>query len=134
MIWLGRMEKAVGIEKALLECLVDKQGIEDGKNELTAHFVCPPDFPAFDGHFPGNPILPAFVQLTMVRLLVQLAVGKVLLTQSTGRIKFGGMVRPLEMVRAEVCWRAQENSWDVKFVLKKGDDPVASGGLVYREK
>ncbi|MDO5536955.1 MAG: hypothetical protein Q4F72_05465 [Desulfovibrionaceae bacterium] len=34
-----------------------------------------PDFPGFAGHFPGNPVLPAAVQLVMARLLWQKAAG-----------------------------------------------------------
>src|SRR4051812_34695895 len=31
--------------------------------DITGTAFFPADYPAFDGHFPGNPILPAFLQI-----------------------------------------------------------------------
>lgn len=35
------------------------------KTDFGAQFTLPPDFPAFDGHFPDMPVLPAVVQVQM---------------------------------------------------------------------
>ncbi len=127
------MIQNMNIDTALLGCLSNRQRSEDGE-EVAGQFICPPDFPAFQGHFPGNPLLPAFVQMAMVRILVQQEVGKVLLPRSTGRVKFAGMVKPDEVVQANVQVKQNETDWSVKFSLTKEDEQVASGEIIFSEK
>jgi 3-hydroxyacyl-[acyl-carrier-protein] dehydratase len=43
------------------ECMSDLAEADDGS--LTARFVFPPDFLGFQGHFPGNPVLPAVCEI-----------------------------------------------------------------------
>ena len=40
-----------------------------GHDELSAIFTFPPDFPGFQGHFPGKPVLPAVCMLQAVTAL-----------------------------------------------------------------
>ncbi len=54
---------------ALLERMSEPQKLEDGT--FAANITFDRDFPGFDGHFPGNPIVPAICQLSLVELLAQ---------------------------------------------------------------
>lgn len=128
------MERAADIEKALADCLC-KWDCHAGENvKATGAFIFTPEFPVFNGHFPGNPILPAFVQMAMIRMLVQRALGKTLRPTSVGRLKFNGMVRPEESLEAAVDIHVVEEGWRGSFVLKSEGHQVASGGIVYSEK
>ena len=66
----------------------------------TAEFFFGPDFAGFDGHFPGDPILPGIVQIMAVALTARpgYAGGPAKLLQ-VGRTKFTGFVRPGETLR-----------------------------------
>ena len=57
------------LEKAILEAAQGppSQG-DDGWT--IRHFIFPATFPGFAGHFPGNPVLPGFVQIMTAALLV----------------------------------------------------------------
>jgi len=99
----------------------------------TACFTLPPEFPAFVGHFPGNPLLPAFLQLAMVRLVVQQALAMPLAPLATERIKFGGFVRPGEQVEVETRIRPVAAHWQVEFNLRKGEERVAVGTMQFSQ-
>ena len=49
-------------------CLSQMTIGQDG--ELSAHFIFPPEFSGFQGHFPGNPVLPGvcIIQAVLVML------------------------------------------------------------------
>lgn len=56
--------------KEIKECMFDLNEIN--KEEVCAHFIFPPEFIGFKGHFPNNPILPGVcsIQATMVIIRV----------------------------------------------------------------
>ena len=65
---------------------------KDGK--ILASFTPPADFPAFRGHFPGNPILPGIAQITLVQEILSLAMKKKLELTEIKRVKFLHPVSP----------------------------------------
>ncbi|MCK5803220.1 MAG: hypothetical protein KAI66_10325, partial [Lentisphaeria bacterium] len=62
-------------------------------------FCLPPDFVGFAGHFPGRPILPAFLQVVVSRMLVEKHVGRILETHRITRSKFTEPVLPSRDMR-----------------------------------
>jgi len=64
--------------------IVDKQVVDRDQGTISAELCCPADFPAFDGHFPGQPVLPAVMQLVVVRMLVAKLLQAPLETVRTG--------------------------------------------------
>ncbi|MCX6307041.1 MAG: hypothetical protein NT040_18915 [Bacteroidetes bacterium] len=50
--------------------------------------------PIFQGHFPGNPVVPGVCQVQMVKELVELAVNRALLLKESDNIKFLSMINP----------------------------------------
>lgn len=80
---------------------------EDGEEyELTCHFGT--DFTAFSGHFPGHPILPAFVQLLAAECALQIRLQRDVALRRVKRAKF---LKPIEPDK-EITVRWQERPLD----------------------
>jgi 3-hydroxyacyl-[acyl-carrier-protein] dehydratase len=98
----------------------------------TIRLCCPEDFAGFEGHFPGEPILPAVLQLMAVRLLAETMAGKPLESVGGERLKFKGMVRPAEVIMVRVKLREERELLRADFSLERGGAKVSSGTLVFR--
>ena len=61
------------IQSELLKHIHDFQRDDDGSYSAVITFD--PAFTGFDGHFPGNPVVPAVCQLSALEVLVHLALG-----------------------------------------------------------
>lgn len=61
---------------------------------ITGRVAIPPDHPAFDGHFPGRPILPGVAQLDLVLGLLTRALGAPVTLRRIRRLKFSSTVTP----------------------------------------
>lgn len=59
-------------------------------------FHLPATFAGFKGHFPGNPVVPAVVQLLMGLLLAEAAAGRPLAIVQVAKAKFLHPLRPCE--------------------------------------
>lgn len=100
--------------------LVKFQIKESQEHQISAELLISPDLPSFEGHFPGDPVLPAVSILDVsLRLLSEVA-GEVSYTNiQVKRSKFMGMVRPNQWVEIsaessdgqgwQVAWRDKEN-------------------------
>lgn len=88
------------------------------------------DFHAFNGHFPGNPILPGIIQLASVRLLAQRFLGHELIPAGLSNIKFRGMIRPCQTVAVNMSGEISNSGWEVCFEINGSDGSVSSGELL----
>lgn len=118
------------VRAALREWHMEEAGT--GSVSLAGLFVFPEAFPGFAGHFPGQPVLPAVIQLAAVRHLVELALDRQLVPVECRRAKFRDIARPLEELEAKVILTEKEDRWLARFALRKGNAPVASGDLVIK--
>lgn len=103
---------------------------EERRLDASADFRFPPDFAGFQGHFPGNPILPAIVQLTAVRFVAERAVGHGLAPALCQKIKFKGIIRPGNPVTVNLAMKKAGGKWGGNFSLKRPDGEVVASGLV----
>jgi 3-hydroxyacyl-[acyl-carrier-protein] dehydratase len=62
---------------------------------IEATVILSKEHPVFEGHFPGNPILPGVCTLQITRELIQKAVGKNLMLSKAANIKYLGFVSPV---------------------------------------
>lgn len=69
-----------------------------GENFISFKIACPEDFDAFDGHFPGNPILPGITLLEIASLALKLITKKPVRIQSVRKMKISGMVLPNQVI------------------------------------
>jgi len=56
-----------------------------------------PNHPLFEGHFPGNPILPGVCTVQIIRELLEQSIQKSLRMTKAGNIKYLGFVNPVIM-------------------------------------
>ena len=84
------------IKKAIAECMSDFQAAENGG--LNACFVFPEDFIGFQGHFPGNKILPGVCQIQCVLNMLEKWGKKRVVLKEVVLAKFLSPVSPLEKV------------------------------------
>jgi len=57
--------------------------------------------PIFEGHFPGNPILPGVCTVQIIKEMMEVSFGKPLLMTGAGSIKYLGFINPAEMPELE---------------------------------
>jgi acyl-coenzyme A synthetase/AMP-(fatty) acid ligase len=93
-----------------------------------AEFDVPAQSPRFDGHFPGNPLLPAVAQLTdyVLPTVANLWPELGSLTR-VNRLQFTAPVRPGDRLKLTL----QRRGAKVLFELSGPHEPVARGTLVY---
>ncbi len=89
------------------------------------------DFIGFQGHFPGHPVLPAFVQLLMAECAVRLHSGVPLSLRRIERGKFLRPIGPNEPVT--VCWQEQARGEGLhcSFTLRAGAEKAAIFALEF---
>lgn len=91
------------IDKALKELFV--------KTASGASFTLPPGFPAFDGHFPGQPVLPAVVQVKMAVYTLSEHFSRKFKLKEIKKAKFAAPVQAGDSI--EIIFTAKENSFDI---------------------
>ena len=125
------MELEMSIEHSLVEkCL--KKVIDTDHDEIKGVFVFPQDFPAFEGHFPGQPVLPAVVQLAAARLLAAKHLGRQLVPISVDRAKFKAMVGPNEPMTITISFDQSGNDVTISFSITSETKKIATGEIVCR--
>jgi 3-hydroxyacyl-[acyl-carrier-protein] dehydratase len=100
------------------------QTLEAGRGwEATFRFGA--DFTGFRGHFPGHPILPAFVQLLTAECAVRLRNDRPWSLRRVERGKFLRPIGPDEPVTA--CWQEQPGDEGLRcsFTLRVGAEKAA---------
>ncbi len=68
--------------------------ISEEQYKITAHILLNWEHPVFEGHFPGNPILPGVCTVQIIRELIEKSVGKELMLSKAGNIKYLGFISP----------------------------------------
>jgi 3-hydroxyacyl-[acyl-carrier-protein] dehydratase len=69
-------------------CLKDEEGL------IHAGILLNRKHPVFDGHFPGNPILPGVCTVQIAKEILEQAIQKTLMLSKASGIKYLGFVNP----------------------------------------
>ena len=120
------------IQSELLKRVQDFQRHDDGS--YSAAITFDPAFTGFDGHFPGNPVVPAVCQLSAVEVLAHLALGREELKLATiSLMKFRAPLVPNDTatfifhilqeentitIKADVSTAKQKNASKFKLILQ----------------
>ena len=95
---------------------------------LTCTAVALPEASFFDGHFPGDPVLPAVAQLSgLVEPVVQRAWASMGALVGASQVKFHRVCRPGETLSL----RCAREGLSVRFTLHVGDDLASAGALTF---
>jgi 3-hydroxyacyl-[acyl-carrier-protein] dehydratase len=98
---------------------------EDGEGyELTYRFD--PDFTAFSGHFPGHPILPAFVQLLTAECAIQIRMERDVVLRHVKRAKFLKPIEPGQEITLRWRERPLDDGLRGSFTLLADGEKAAS--------
>ena len=88
--------------------------------------VVPRDHPAFEGHFPGHPILPGVLLLAEAMAAIEAATSTTARDWTVENAKFVGVVEPGARL---AITHAVQASGNVRFAIREGERVVASGML-----
>lgn len=130
--WRQFREHGQGVETAIAACC---RGWQDEEREPAmrsgqGEFLFPSSFPGFEGHFPGNPLLPAVLQLAAARYGAGRLLARPLTLNSLQKVKFRGVVRPNEAIILRLQEKVGAAASSVAFTWKRCDDgPISSGTM-----
>ncbi len=106
--------------------IVEQCNIKDSKT-VSASVHADADCPLFDGHFPGDPVLPGIGQLAMVADVLERLTGKQSTVSQLRRVKFRRRIEPDEQLTITID--AQKNSM-YSFRVTTGHDELVCSGLM----
>ncbi len=122
------------LETAISTCCLKLQQTvgQEQHLEASAEFCFPSDFSGFQGHFPGNPVLPAIVQMAVLRFVVEQLLELPVNPIGHKKIKFKGVVRPMDTLDVFIFLTKEGNLCKGNFSLKRvNGEPVAGGTVEY---
>ncbi len=122
------MDKKQSFEQAFENCLQSMHK-DNETGVVQGIFRFAQDFVGFEGHFPGNPILPAVVQLAAVRWLFKKSYTTDIQLKKVERAKFKQMIEPGEQVKIQIQPEENNREYRLSFSIKTGKGLVASGTL-----
>jgi len=79
-----------------------------------------PSHPVYQGHFPGNPIVPGVCQVQIIKELVALTLQKEIIMIKSDNIKFLSMIVPAQTPILEVrldITEKEKDQWDVNAII-----------------
>lgn len=102
----------------------------DGEGIVTCSFRFAPDFLGFSGHFPGNPILPAVIQLTTAQWMVETLPGKTWRMVSIDHAKFFEPVKPSTEVTMTCTPKKEMNRYSCRMIVCSTEKPASTFTLI----
>lgn len=110
-------------------------GIEESQPDtIKQRYRFSPDFIGFSGHFPGNPILPAFVQILMALTLIERHRGCRFEATSVEKAKFRIPLQPDQIIEVACRQRAGGDLSGCEARLSVPDGLAASFRISFFEK
>jgi 3-hydroxymyristoyl/3-hydroxydecanoyl-(acyl carrier protein) dehydratase len=100
----------------------------NSEQELVGEVMTDADSPWYDGHFPGDPVLPGIGQLDMVAELIRHLSGRELVVNGLSRVKFRRRILPGELLVIAAAAGKAENSYS--FRITTGKEQLVSSGIM----
>jgi 3-hydroxyacyl-[acyl-carrier-protein] dehydratase len=94
--------------------------------ESGGRFTLPENFPAFDGHFPGQPVLPAVVQIMTAVYVISAGTGKTHALKEIRKAKFTAVISAGDTIDVLITPRGEV--FDV--IIKNADTVFSSFQIV----
>jgi 3-hydroxymyristoyl/3-hydroxydecanoyl-(acyl carrier protein) dehydratase len=101
---------------------------QNDTGKLSAEVNVPADSAWFEGHFPGNPVLPGIAQLGMVFELIGIMFGASLRVKEVSRVRFKQMILPGDQVTVTAESKPARKGV-FAFRITKKDELVCSGNM-----
>jgi 3-hydroxyacyl-[acyl-carrier-protein] dehydratase len=97
-------------------------------------YVFLPDFIGFSGHFPGYPVLPAFMQVLTVLAMTEEVRGHTIRLVSIIKAKFRSEIHPGQEEEVRCRERIIKGATGIEATLTVADGPAASLLLAFADK
>lgn len=104
-----------------LKSIYEVKSIKVSGQEIRARIAFNKDHMVFEGHFPGNPVVPGVVQVQVLKDVLENVLHKKVFLNHTKSIKFLNVISPLEVgeVQFEIVYEQQtDTNFTVKCVVK----------------
>ncbi|WP_298037302.1 hypothetical protein [uncultured Desulfuromonas sp.] len=121
-------KRDTGIRQAIREAALGPA--HSGEDETTGRYRFEADFPGFDGHFPGYPVLPAVVQMLTAALLAEEFAGVPLRLARVERARFLVQLRPGQEITVS-CRRRGSDAPVFDAALEADGEEAASFRMVF---
>lgn len=92
----------------------------------SVEFVVPMDYPYFEGHFPGNPIVPAVTQIGWATAGIGAMIGAPIGDYRLSRFKFIRPIRPLDEIRLSLV----ESAGKYAYRIFSNEELCCSGSII----
>ena len=103
------------------------------KDRIAVQSFCfPPEFIAFQGHFPGHPLLPAFAQIQMAHVMLETAWQAPLQLERIDKAKFREPLRPVQTVSVRCHLDETPDTRQAAVTLTVADRPAATYQMTVR--
>jgi 3-hydroxyacyl-[acyl-carrier-protein] dehydratase len=123
------MNQTQTLRDAIVDCAQSEVKSLDDGFQWTLCF--PDDFVGFDGHFPGHPVLPAFIQILVTQCALQQRSARAWVLRRVKRAKFMKIVEPNRTVTVTWNEKESEDGLQGNFTLTVDDTKVASFAAVF---
>jgi 3-hydroxymyristoyl/3-hydroxydecanoyl-(acyl carrier protein) dehydratase len=87
------------LRRQLYVYMHDLKLVADG---IDFKIACPADFAAFDGHFPGDPLLPGIVLLEIAQAALEFVAQRPVVLKAIKKMKISGVVLPGQVISGTV--------------------------------
>ena len=109
-----------------------KEMKRSAENEISVDIHVPSDSPWFDGHFPGEPILPGVAQIGMVIDAIRQAQNQDLKVSGVRRVRFKRIIRPDDQLKI-IAAPLKQNAGAYSFRILVEDEVACSGVMMVEE-
>ena len=103
------------------------------ENEISADIHIAPNSPWFDGHFPGEPILPGVAQIGMVFDAIRKARNLDLKISSVQRVRFKRLIRPNDQLKI-IAAPLKKEAYSYSFRILIQGEVVCSGMMTVENR
>lgn len=101
-------------------------GFNLNKDGITGQFNIPANSLWFEGHFPGEPVLPGVSMLCMIQDLIRKANPDINIT-GLRRIRFRQLVHENELLDMKITWEEGNGSKSASFDITSNGNLISSG-------
>ncbi len=104
-----------------LRSIYEVKSLKTTDNTIVAEIYFNKNHNVFDGHFPGNPIVPGVVQMQIMKDLIENALQTKLFLKSTKSIKYLNVINPLKtggVLFDITCEKHPDSTFKVKCTVK----------------
>lgn len=121
------------LQEHIINCATPLKETAQG---YTCTFIFPSSFPGFDGHFPGNPVLPGVIQilqgeLSSLEILNKEFSNEKLMLASVTRCKFLRPIKPDEEMTLNFSIKTKPQKHISICALTVGNELAASYQLIF---